>query len=63
MWSTVPFHVGRDSGKWSTIPVTTKNADRFPTESWTTSNGITGPLPVESPDHLDRNPQSQKFVR
>ncbi len=32
-----------------------QNADRFPAESWTASPGITGPLPLESPDHIDRN--------
>ncbi len=32
-----------------------QNADRFPAESWTASRGITGPLPLESPDHIDRN--------
>jgi hypothetical protein len=46
----IPFHVDRDSA-------TTQNADRFPAESWTTSNGTTGPLPLESLDHIDRNPQ------
>jgi hypothetical protein len=35
-----------------------QNADRFTAESRTTSNRIAGPLPVESPDHLDRNPQT-----
>jgi hypothetical protein len=47
MWSTIPLNVGRDSGMWSTIPLNVgrdsgknQNADRFPTESWTTSNRI-----------------------
>jgi hypothetical protein len=35
--------------------VTTQNADHFPAESWTASPGFTGPLPLESPDHFDRN--------
>src|ERR1039458_3265025 len=62
MWSIVPFDVGRDS-----IPCGPRfrqavhdsgddqNADRFPAESWTASRGISGPLPLESPDHIDRN--------
>src|SRR5271156_4804589 len=65
MWGTIPFHVDRDSAKWSAIPLPTQNADRFPAESWTTSNGMTGPLPLESPDHIDRNPQigNQRVVK
>jgi len=55
MWAAIPFHAVHDSAKWSTIPVTTQNADHFPAESWTASPGFTGPLPLESPDHFDRN--------
>jgi hypothetical protein len=40
--------VAHDSGE-------NQNADRFTTESWTASGGISGPLLVESPDHFDRN--------
>jgi hypothetical protein len=62
MWSIVPFDVGRDS-----IPCgpgfrqvvhdsgDNQNADRFPAESWTASRGITGPLPLESPDRFPWN--------
>ena len=50
-------HVVQHSGKWSTIPVTSKN--------WTTSHRNRGPLPTgiadhfppESVDQLRRNPQ------
>ena len=58
IWSTVPVHVVQHSGKWSTIPVTSKN--------WTTSHRNSGPdptgiadhFPPESLDQLRRNPQS-----
>jgi TnpA family transposase len=58
-WSTVPVHVVQHSGKWSTIPVTSKN--------WTTSHRNSGPVPTgiadhftaESVDQLRRNPQSR----
>src|ERR1035437_4547767 len=65
MWSIVPFDVGRDS-----IPCgpgfrqvvhdsgDNQNADRFSAESWTASRRVTRPLPLESPDHIDRNTQS-----
>jgi hypothetical protein len=55
MRSAIPFHVGRDSAKWSTIPVKTKmrtasqrNRGPLQTECWTASRGITGPLRPES---------------
>jgi hypothetical protein len=55
MWAAIPLDVGRNSGKWSTIPVKTKmrtasqrNHGPLQTESWTASRGITGPLRPES---------------
>ena len=56
IWSTVPVHVVQHSGKWSTVPVTSKN--------WTTSHRNPGPVPTgvadhfppESVDQLRRNP-------
>ena len=60
IWSTVPVHVVQHSGKWSTIPVTSKN--------WTTSHRNSGPdptgiadhFPPESVDQLRRNPHLAK---
>jgi hypothetical protein len=40
MWAAVPWDVGRDSSE-------NQNADRFTTESWTASGGISGPLRPE----------------
>lgn len=41
---------------WVAIPVETKMQTASDSNHWITSNGITGSLPAESADHIDRNP-------
>jgi len=56
-WAIVPFDVDRDYAMWATITVKHKMRPTSQRNPGPHHNGISGPHPMESPAHIDRNTQ------
>ena len=54
-WAIVPFDVDRDYAMWATITVKHKMRPTSQRNPGPHHNGISGPHPMESPAHIDRN--------
>ena len=57
MWAIVPFDVGRDYAMWASITLKQKMRPTSQRSRGPHHTGISGPLPMESLAHLDRNTQ------
>jgi hypothetical protein len=55
MWATITFDVGRDYAMWATITVKQKMRPTSQPNRGPHHTGISGPHPMESPAHFDRN--------
>ena len=63
-WAIVPFDVDRDYAMWATITVKHKMRPTSQRNPGPHHNGISGPHPMESPAHIDRNThKAQKIER
>ena len=58
MWAIVPFDVGRDYAMWASITVKQKMRPTSQRNPGPHHTGISGPLPMESLAHMDRNTQT-----
>jgi len=61
-WAIVPFDVDRDYAMWATITVKHKMRPTSQRNPGPHHNGISGPHPMESPAHIDRNTQEPLIV-
>ena len=61
-WAIVPFDVDRDYAMWATITVKHKMRPTSQRNPGPHHNGISGPHPMESPAHIDRNTQAAAGV-
>ena len=61
-WAIVPFDVDRDYAMWATITVKQKMRPTSERNPGPHHNGISGPHPMESPAHIDRNTHGLRIL-